>query len=44
METKIIKNGLKIPSGSCATVLIIKEDSYWAMNVGDSRILLVKDF
>lgn len=44
MENKIIKNGLKIPSGSCATVLVIKDDSYWALNVGDSRILVVKDF
>ena len=40
---RILKNGLKISSGSCATILVIKENEYWAANVGDSRILLIKD-
>jgi serine/threonine protein phosphatase PrpC len=35
---------MKINSGSCATILIIKENNYWVANVGDSRIIFIKDF
>jgi serine/threonine protein phosphatase PrpC len=38
-----MKSGTKINSGSCATILIIKDNLYWAANVGDSRILLIKN-
>lgn len=43
LENRIIRAGMKINSGSCATILVTRENEYWAANVGDSRILIVKD-
>jgi serine/threonine protein phosphatase PrpC len=43
LESKILQWGAQLGSGSCATVLVLKDNEYVTANIGDSRILIVRD-